>query len=195
MAFSLSNIINKISDAIKTNSSTFYGGNSTYPEMSAARAAARDAAKPKSDGLLANNGQSLSEGNTYDVGSDIVNSSNNNGLTLTDSMQFQSDLQDKLLSWQEKMAGQSHQLEVKDLQAAGLNPILSANNGATSYSASAASSPASLDIAKLNAKTTLEAAKINSTSAANVANIYSNATKYAANLGLTGKVIDSLIPF
>lgn len=41
------------------------------------------------------------------------------------------------MAWQEKMSGQSHQLEVSDLVKAGLNPVLSAGgNGAQSYTTS-----------------------------------------------------------
>lgn len=43
-------------------------------------------------------------------------------------------------SWQEKMSKNSHLYEVRDLKQAGLNPVLSANNGgAASYTTSSAS--------------------------------------------------------
>lgn len=40
------------------------------------------------------------------------------------------------MQWQEKMSKTSHQMEVNDLIASGLNPVLSANQGAQSYSTS-----------------------------------------------------------
>lgn len=40
------------------------------------------------------------------------------------------------MNWQEKMSKSSHQMEVQDLKKAGLNPVLSSNQGATAYSTS-----------------------------------------------------------
>ena len=40
------------------------------------------------------------------------------------------------MNWQEKMSKTSHQMEVNDLLAAGLNPVLSANQGANAYTTS-----------------------------------------------------------
>lgn len=44
-------------------------------------------------------------------------------------------------AWQEYMSNTAHQREVKDLIAAGLNPVLSANSGATTPSGGMASTP------------------------------------------------------
>lgn len=124
------------------------------------------------------------------------------------AMAFNAEEAQKNRDWQTQMSNTAHQREVKDLIKAGLNPVLSANAGASTpsgatasgYSSSGASASADnsyinaissiyaqelqretqLDIARINQQTQLETAKLGYDASLATANI-SAATQKAIN--------------
>lgn len=101
--------------------------------------------------------------------------------------------------WQEYMSGSSHQREVQDLIAAGLNPVLSANSGSTWQSVgnatadpSAAQGFANLAATYMNNRASIEMSKIQAAAsvaaASSAASISASATRYAAQKAYDAQV-------
>ena len=117
------------------------------------------------------------------------------------AMRFNSDEAAKNRDWQEMMSNTSHQREVKDLMAAGLNPVLSAMNGngasvtsgATASGVVGSGSKADADTSTsaaianllgsiLSAQTALENANINARTQQAVADKYNAMSEIVANI-------------
>ena len=106
------------------------------------------------------------------------------------TFEFNANEAQKARDFSEYMSNTSHQREVEDLKRAGLNPVLSANGGAASYSAASASGTAdnsavgvlaSLYQTKLNNDNAVKIAKMNNENNKEIAKINAQASKYASD--------------
>lgn len=117
---------------------------------------------------------------------------------------FNANEAQKERDWSEYMSNTSHQREVKDLIAAGLNPVLSANYGANAYTGSSASgvkadvdnpapSIANLYATALNNATNLQIANINAKTQRDYNDKYINMmSKYYDIVGKNGATANEL---
>lgn len=153
------------------------------------------------NGLIAK----ISTPNTASKSASSINSSNSMEQALMDesrnltrlTFDFNRTEAQKERDWSEYMSNTSHQREVQDLISAGLNPVLSANSGANSYSGTSASGSAdnsaigaissiyqtkmanqnAMRIAQMNNKTAIQ----NKNTDLKIAEINSAAQRYASD--------------
>lgn len=139
--------------------------------------------------------------NTFDFGSAYYQAMKkltdyNNKLNIAmmrEQNQFNHDEAQLQRDFEQQMSSTAHQREVADLQAAGLNPVLSANAGASTPTGSAASSSnfAGADTSMMNALTQLVGYALSANAQMTAAGISAAAQRDVASANLYGTMYGS----
>ena len=160
---------------------------------------------PSNAKAVAQNNNSFSSNSSASSLLDIVGSANALNLaSARETNEFNAREAQKNRDWQEYMSNTSHQREVQDLIKAGLNPILSVNNGASTPSGAVASGVkantesgvnaiASIIGASINAGTQMAIANLNAKTNLEIAEMNNN-TKYDTSFyGIFSDFLDGLL--
>lgn len=106
---------------------------------------------------------------------------------------FNADEAERQRGWSEQMSNTAHQRQVQDLQAAGLNPILSSNAGASTPSGASANSGSwsGADTSAINALSTLASQEMNSNTQIQTAKIAAKTQLREAQTNLAGQMMQN----
>lgn len=125
-----------------------------------------------------------------DMLEDIANKNNAINIAMNrENNQFNADQAQLQRDYETMMSNTAHQREVADLQAAGLNPVLSAGGmGASTPTGSNASSSnfAGVDESIINALASITGAALSANASMTAAQTAANASMYSADKGLQG---------
>lgn len=186
---------NKSNSSTNTNSNGYY---KTYVSPESAYIASNTAglagSLPNEYGDLIREALNIAENNTAQSQAFAREQMDYQSKSDATAMAWSAQEAEKNRQWQEELANTAHQRQVNDLVNAGLNPILSANNGAytgsgaTGQAFSSSGAQGTVDTTASGILGNLVNTMMNTASQAAIAGIYTDAQKYQADLNYSASM-------